>query len=144
MSTPDQVDRDEHQPFDQRFAWTSGQSWIESIAAVVATSMDAAELSAGSILEQASALISDHGRPFMFLIVFLSVLATIVALYALVGSLKVLASRGFRGPASAIRVTPQYYLENMTDRRGQDSPTSLSDRASPRALPLQEALRNRR
>jgi hypothetical protein len=53
--------------------------------------------------------------------VFFSVLATILALYGLViGSLKVVRSSSLRGNPSAIRVTPQYYLENMTDRRRQD------------------------
>ena len=83
-----------------------------------------------------------HGRPAIFLVVFSSVLATILALYALVvGPLKLLRSRNL---VSEVRVTPQRYLENMTDRRRQDSPTSLPSRASPRALPLPEALRNRR
>jgi hypothetical protein len=120
-STPDQVDRDELQPSDPRFAWTAGRSMIGSIAAVVATYADPAKLSADNILEQASALISAHGRPAIFLMVFFSVLATILALYGLViGSLKVVRSSSLRGNPSAIRVTPQYYLENMTDRRRQD------------------------
>jgi len=133
ISTPDQVDRDERQPFDERFAGTAGQSLIGTIAAMVATFGDAAELSAGNLLEQASALISDHGRPAIFLMVFLSVLATILALYVLVGSLKLLRSRSLRGNPSAIRVTPQYYLENMT----APPRTRFTDE------PLQEALRNR-
>jgi hypothetical protein len=145
ISTPDQVDRDELQPFDLRFAWTAGRSLIGNIAAVVATYADPAKLSAGNTLEHASALISVHGRPAIFLMVFLLVLAIILAVYALVvGSLKFLRSGSLRGDASAIRVTPQYYLENMTDRREQEQPTSMSNRASRRALPLQEALRNGR
>jgi hypothetical protein len=115
ISTPDQVDRDELQPFDQRFAWTAGQSLIEKIAALAATYTDAAELSAVNILEHASALMSAHGRPAIFLMVFLLVLATILTLYAMVvGSLRFLRSSSLRGNASAIRVTPQYYLEDMT------------------------------
>jgi hypothetical protein len=144
-STPDQVDRDELAPFDLRFAWTAGQSLIGNIAAVVATYADAAELPVGDILEHASALTSLHGRPAIFLMVFSAVLATILALYALVvGSLRLLRSRSLWRNASAVRVTPQLYLENMTDRRRQDTPTSMSNRASLRALPLPEALRNRR
>lgn len=145
ISTPDQVDRDELQPFDQRFAWTAGPSLIEKIAAVAATYTDAAELSAGNILEQASALIMVHGRPAIFLIAFLSVLTTILALYALVvGSLKVLRSSSLRGDPSAIRVTPQYYLEDMTGPPKARATDEQSNRASRRALPLQEVLRNGR
>src|SRR4051812_20081529 len=115
ISTPDAVGRDELQPFDQRFPWTAGQSLIENIAAVLASYTHAAELSADNMLEHASALLSAHGRPAMFLMVFFSVLATILALYAVVvGSLKLLRSSGLRGNASAIRVTPRYYLEDMT------------------------------
>jgi len=115
ISTPDQVERDEGQPFDLRSAWTAGQDVMGRIAAVVATRTDAAEVSADNILEQASALISAHGRPAIFLMVFLSVLATILVLYAMVvGSRWFLRSSGLRGNPSAIRVTPQYYLENMT------------------------------
>ena len=139
---PDPVDGDELQPFDLRAAWTSGRKLIGTIAAEIATFTEPANLSADNILEHASALISAHGRPAIFLVVFSSVLATILALYALVvGPLKLLRARNL---ASAIRVTPQHYLENMTDRRRQDSSTSLSSRTSPRALPLPEALRNRR
>lgn len=145
IGTPDQVDRDELQTFDLRFAWPAGQSLIEKTAAAVATYADAAKLSAGSILEQASALISAHGLPAVFVMVFLSVLATILALHGLVvGSLEFLRSRSLRGNAFAIRVPPRCYLENMTDRRGQAQPTSMSNRASQRALPLQEALRSGR
>lgn len=121
--TTDQVERDELQPFDRRFAWTTGQSLIETIAAVVAGYSEAAELSAGNILDHASALISAHGRPAIFLMVFLSVLATIVALYALiVGSFRFLRSPGFRGNASAIRVTPQRYLQHMPGPPGPGFP----------------------
>ena len=115
ISTPDQVDREQLQPSDLRLVWTDGQSLIGTIAAVATSYTDAAALSAGDILERASASISVHGRPAIFLMVFLSVLATILAGYGLVvGSLRFLRSSSLRGDASAIRVTPQYYLENMT------------------------------
>jgi hypothetical protein len=144
-NTPDQVDRDGLQPFDQRFTGTTGQGLIDTIGAMVATYTDAAELSVDNILDHASALMSVHGRPAIFLVVFLAVLATILALYVLViGVLKFLRLRSLRRNKSAIRVTPQYLLENMTDRRRPNSPTSLSNRTSLRALPLEEALRNRR
>ena len=133
ISTPDQVERDELQPFDQRFAGTAGPGLIGTVAAMVATYTDALELSAGNLVEHASALISDHGRPAIFLIAFLSVLATILALYGMVGSLRFLRSRSLRGNPSAIRVTRQYYLENMT----APPRTRFTDE------PLQEALRNR-
>ena len=133
IGTPDQLRRDEPQPPDSNSAWTAGQSFIETIATVAATYADAAERSADDVLERASALIAVHGRPAIFLMVFLSVLAIILALYALVvGALKLLRASGLRAGASAIRVTPQYYLPNMARSPKTGFP---DEHASVRALP---------
>ena len=57
ISTPDQVDRDELQPFDLSVAWAAGRSLMGNIGAEIATYADPANLSADNILEHASALI---------------------------------------------------------------------------------------
>jgi hypothetical protein len=115
ISKLNQVDDNELQPHDPRLAWTSGRSLIGKIAAMVGTDTNPGMPSAGNILQRAAVFIPVRGRPALFLVVFLSVLTTVLALYALVaGSLKLLRPSTLRKSPSAIPVTPRQYLENMT------------------------------
>jgi len=117
ISKPSEVDRGELPLFDQRFARTADRGSVGPSAALVAIDTDSAKFAPGNMLEGIGPLIPVRGRAALFLIVFLSVLATITTLYALIiGSVRLLRPRARRDGAAVIRVTPPHYLENMTAR----------------------------
>ena len=100
---PGEVNQDGLPAFDLRDAWISDRSLIEKATALIATVTDPLKISRGTMREDADAATPVRGRAATFLIAFITVLATILALDALVvGLLKLLRSRrrGERPPRS--------------------------------------------
>jgi hypothetical protein len=91
---PGEVNQDGLPAFDLRDAWTADRSLIENATALIATVTDPLKIPRGTMREGAEAATPDRSRAATFLIAFISVLATILALDALVvGLLKLLRSR---------------------------------------------------
>ena len=100
---PAEVNGGELPLLDSRFAGASDWSLSGKSAAPAATDIDPVTPPSGNVLEDVVAFMPLHGRPAIFLIVFLSMLALISTFYVLViGSLKLVRSR-----SRAIRVTPR-------------------------------------
>jgi hypothetical protein len=91
---PGEVNQDGLLAFDLRDAWTADRSLIENATALIATVADPLKIPRGTMREGAEAAMPVRSRAATFLIAFVSVLATILALDALVvGLLKLLRSR---------------------------------------------------
>jgi hypothetical protein len=91
---PVEVNQDGLPSFDLRDAWTADRSLIEKATALIATVADPLKISRGTMREDADAATPVRSRTVTFLIAFISVLAAILALDALVvGLLKFLRSR---------------------------------------------------
>jgi len=109
---PAEVNGGELPLFDSRFTGASDWSLSGKSAATAATDIDPATPSSGNMLDDGVALMLLHGRPAIFLIVFLSMHALISTFYVLViGSLKLVRSR-----SRAVHVTPQRYPSTRQDR----------------------------
>jgi hypothetical protein len=91
---PGEVNQGGLSAFDLRDAWTADRSLIENATALIATVTDPLKIPRGTMREDAGAATPVRSRAATFLIAFISVLATILALDALVvGMLKLLRSR---------------------------------------------------
>jgi hypothetical protein len=91
---PGEVNQGGLSAFDLRDAWTADRSLIENATALIATVTDPLKIPRGTMREDAGAATPVRSRAATFLIAFISVLATILALDALVvGLLKLLRSR---------------------------------------------------
>jgi hypothetical protein len=91
---PGEVNQGGLPAFDLRDAWTADRSLIENATALIAAVTDPLKIPRGTMREDAGAATPVRSRAATFLIAFISVLATILALDALVvGLLKLLRSR---------------------------------------------------
>jgi len=98
---PGEVNQDGLLAFDLRDASTADRSLIENATALIATVADPLKIPRGTMREGAEAAMPVRSRAATFLIAFVSVLATILALDALVvGLLKLLRRRRERPPRS--------------------------------------------
>ena len=119
IGKPAEIDQGELPPFDLRFAQAANPGLTGTSAALVAIDADPARTFAGNMLDDVVALMPFHGRAAMFVTVFLSVLALISTLYALViGALKLVRSRRRGDRTPAVRVTPSRYLTATRSRTG--------------------------
>jgi hypothetical protein len=116
ISEPAEANGGELPLFDSRFAGASDWSLAATSPAPATTDIDPATPPSANMLDDVVAFMLLHGRPDIFLIVFLSMLALISTFYALViGSLKLVRSRSRGERARAIRVMPQRYLGARQD-----------------------------